>query len=85
MMASFKRKSTEAVEEAIARFQAAGLATEVEEHVTCCYAMQDKVWVKDPDGNAWEIFVVLDADTTEHGKATEGQCCAPAPALVSLG
>ena len=78
-------KSSEAVEEAIQRFQSAGLKTEVEEQVTCCYAVQDKVWVKDPDGNAWEIFVVLEADTAEHGKAQEGQCCTPTPALVSLG
>lgn len=76
-------KSTEAVQEAIARFEAAGLETEVEDQVTCCYAVQDKVWVKDPDGNAWEVFVVLEGDTPEHGKAGEGQCCAPA--LVSLG
>ncbi|MBI1354644.1 MAG: glyoxalase/bleomycin resistance/dioxygenase family protein [Acidobacteria bacterium] len=78
-------KSSEAVAEATERFRAAGLATEIEENVTCCYAVQDKVWVKDPDGNAWEIFVVLEADTAEHGKAQEGQCCAPEPALVTLG
>ncbi len=78
-------KSTEAVSEATERFRAAGLTTETEDNVTCCYAVQDKVWVKDPDGNAWEIFVVIDADMAEHGKAAEGQCCAPAPTLVSLG
>jgi catechol 2,3-dioxygenase-like lactoylglutathione lyase family enzyme len=77
-------KSTEAVSEATERFRAAGLMTEIEESVTCCYAVQDKVWIKDPDGNAWEIFVVLNADTPEHGKAAEDQCCAPAPTLVSL-
>ncbi|HEX8072026.1 MAG TPA: hypothetical protein VF546_18905 [Pyrinomonadaceae bacterium] len=25
----------------------------------CCYALQDKTWVRDPDGNEWEAFVVL--------------------------
>jgi len=78
-------KSTEAVQEAIARFEAAGLPTEVEDQVTCCYAVQDKVWVKDPDGNAWEVFVVVDADAPVHGKAQEGECCAPEPTLVTLG
>ena len=24
----------------------------------CCYARQDKAWVRDPDGNEWEVFVV---------------------------
>jgi len=23
---------------------------------TCCYAVQDKFWVTDPDGNEWEFF-----------------------------
>jgi catechol 2,3-dioxygenase-like lactoylglutathione lyase family enzyme len=79
-------KSTEAVEQAKARFQAAGLPIEVEEHVTCCWAVQDKVWVRDPDGNAWEVFVVLDADAPAHGKADAEVCCTPAsPELVSIG
>ena len=42
------------------RLEAAGLAVAVEERVTCCHSMQTKVWAKDPDGNAWEIFVVVD-------------------------
>ena len=50
--------ATEDVAEAIARFRAAGLETRVEEDTTCCYAVQDKVWIADPDGNAWEVFYV---------------------------
>lgn len=74
--------SREAVMAAIARFQAAGLAT-VEEHDTnCCYALQDKVWVTDPDGNRWEIFVVKVADTAPEQTITAAtpsrpnSCCA---------
>ena len=55
--------SSQAVKDAIARFQAAGLATFEEHDTDCCYALQDKVWVTDPDGNRWEIFVVKVADT----------------------
>jgi len=55
-------KSTAAVNEAHARLAAAGLETRVEEQTACCYAVQDKVWVRDPDGNEWEVFVVLEAD-----------------------
>ncbi len=59
-------KSTEEVLAAKERFLAAGLATFDEDNVTCCYAVQDKVWVTDPDGNSWEVFVVLDADAPVH-------------------
>ena len=41
-----------------------GLETETENQVSCCYAVQDKVWVTDPDNAPWEIYKVLDdADT----------------------
>ncbi len=36
-----------------------GLLTRDEMQTNCCYAMQDKAWVQDPDGNQWEVFVVL--------------------------
>lgn len=70
--------SSQAVEAAISRFKAASLATFEEYDTDCCYALQDKVWVTDPDGNRWEIFVVKVADT-----APEKQACpdaAPAQA-----
>jgi catechol 2,3-dioxygenase-like lactoylglutathione lyase family enzyme len=41
------------------RWQALGLITRDEMQTDCCYATQDKAWVKDPDGNEWEVFVVL--------------------------
>ena len=56
--------SSEAVEAAIARFKTVGLATFEEKDTDCCYALQDKVWVTDPDNNRWEIFVVKIADTS---------------------
>ena len=45
-------------------------------------ALQDKVWVEDPDGNAWEVFVVK-GDAASMGKASEvlgeskAPCCVP--------
>jgi catechol 2,3-dioxygenase-like lactoylglutathione lyase family enzyme len=59
-------KSTGEVLAARDRFIESGLATFSEDEVTCCYAVQDKVWVTDPDGNNWEVFVVLDADAPVH-------------------
>lgn len=57
------------------RFEAAGLATRSEEDTECCYALQDKVWVQDPDGNEWEVFVVK-ADSPVLSSETTG-CCVP--------
>jgi len=42
------------------RWTAAGLLTREEMQTSCCYALQDKAWVRDPDGNEWEVFVVLE-------------------------
>ena len=78
--------STADVMAAKQRFESVGLATFTEEQVSCCYAVQDKVWVEDPDGNAWEVFVVkADADVmTEPGATPKGvdvvatpACCGP--------
>lgn len=41
------------------KWAAAGLVTRDEMQTDCCYATQDKTWVRDPDGNEWEAFVVL--------------------------
>ena len=69
-------KSVAEVHAAIERFNAAGLETLVEEGTTCCYAVQDKVWVADPDGHKWEVFVVLQADVKDELYANAG-CCGP--------
>jgi catechol 2,3-dioxygenase-like lactoylglutathione lyase family enzyme len=42
------------------RLQQAGLAPFPENNVDCCYALQNKVWVSDPDGAPWEIYTVLE-------------------------
>jgi catechol 2,3-dioxygenase-like lactoylglutathione lyase family enzyme len=48
------------VTDAQARLTDDGLPTRVEDGVTCCYAVQDKVWVTDPDGADWEVYTVTD-------------------------
>lgn len=42
-----------------------GLLTRDEMQTSCCYALQDKAWVRDPDGNEWEVFVVLEDNLAE--------------------
>ncbi len=54
-----------------------GLVTRDEMQTNCCYATQDKTWVKDPDGNEWEVFVVLKDNLPEQAVAVEAACCAP--------
>jgi catechol 2,3-dioxygenase-like lactoylglutathione lyase family enzyme len=52
----------------------AGLITRDEMDTNCCYARQDKTWVHDPDGNEWEVFVVLEDNLPETESAAG--CCA---------
>lgn len=47
------------------RWVEAGLIIRDEMQTDCCYATQDKIWVRDPDGNEWEAFVVLVDDLPE--------------------
>jgi catechol 2,3-dioxygenase-like lactoylglutathione lyase family enzyme len=61
-----------------ARLSGEGLETATEENVACCYAVQDKVWVSDPDDAPWEIYTVLaDADVLSPSAAesADGVCC----------
>ncbi|HSQ19713.1 MAG TPA: ArsI/CadI family heavy metal resistance metalloenzyme [Blastocatellia bacterium] len=77
--------STDEVLAAKARLEQAGLATFDEMGTDCCYALQDKVWVTDPDGYRWEYFVVNVADTQPElsfqqaaaGVKQERNCCGP--------
>jgi catechol 2,3-dioxygenase-like lactoylglutathione lyase family enzyme len=57
-------ETTDDVGAAQQRLTDEGLGTATEDGVTCCFAVQDKVWLNDPDGEPWEIYTVLaDAET----------------------
>jgi catechol 2,3-dioxygenase-like lactoylglutathione lyase family enzyme len=61
-----------------ARLRDQGMDTVTEDEVTCCYAVQDKVWVDAPDG-AWEVYTVLaDAPPVEGPACDEVACACPA-------
>jgi catechol 2,3-dioxygenase-like lactoylglutathione lyase family enzyme len=80
-----------AVTSAQARLAAQELATATEDGVSCCYAVQDKVWVDDPDGAPWEIYTVLDdaevptgeLRTAEAAEPSSAACCAARPDLAT--
>jgi len=74
-------ESTQLVEAAKARLAAAGLTTVVEDEVTCCYALQDKVWAHGPGGEEWEFYTVLSDTEMSEGQLRAGgpngaACCA---------
>jgi catechol 2,3-dioxygenase-like lactoylglutathione lyase family enzyme len=73
-------QSTTAVKEAAERLKAEGLATFEEENTDCCYALQDKVWVTDPNGYKWEVFVVKVSDTHPEITAATDRATAVAAA-----
>jgi len=73
------------------------LITRDEMQTNCCYALQDKTWVRDPDGNEWEVFVVLEDNLVESapcecgdkvvGENTEKvaeSCCASEAVPISI-
>ena len=62
--------STEDVLAMRQKWNDAGLSTHDEMQTNCCYAVSDKTWVHDPDGNEWEAFVVL-----EDNLAESSACC----------
>lgn len=83
----FQVGSTEDVLALRERWTQKGLITRDEMKTDCCYALQDKTWARDPDGNEWEVFVVLEDNLPEKNPATAAtaSCCAPtccAPAEV---
>jgi catechol 2,3-dioxygenase-like lactoylglutathione lyase family enzyme len=85
--------STNEVITAARRFMTEGLQTRIEDGTTCCYALQDKVWVTGPNGEPWEVYTVLadagaelegttraDVDGTPKELAASDACCGTAEA-----
>lgn len=79
-------EDTRLVATATSRLATAGLLTRVEDQTTCCYAVQDKVWVEGPGSESWEIYTVTrDARPDLEGQtslelsqvAGDGTCCIP--------
>jgi catechol 2,3-dioxygenase-like lactoylglutathione lyase family enzyme len=78
-------ESTDDVATTQKRLADEGLPTATEDEVSCCYAVQDKVWVDAPDGEPWEIYTVLaDVEMPEGELRTvepqnDAMCCVSAP------
>lgn len=71
-------ETSDQVHQEIARLSGEGLFTDEEIGTTCCFAMQDKVWVSGPGGERWEVYTVL-ADSETFGSppqaaGSEAEC-----------
>lgn len=76
-------ESTDEVMAAAARMSEQGAETDLQESTTCCFAVQDKVWVSGPE-IPWEIYTVLADAAVMH--SVENACCAPAEAeAITVG
>jgi len=54
--------------------KARGVVSEEEKREACCYALQEKFWLSDPDGNRWEIYTVLQ-DLESVSRESQAACC----------
>lgn len=59
-----------------------GLSIKEEMGTACCYAIQDKFWVADPDGYQWEIYyfhndVAYHDPHSQFAVKEERSCCVP--------
>ena len=65
------------------RLQTEGILERVDENTACCFARQDKLWFSDPDGNAWEVFMVHEQLPVDGTLSNTG-CCIPNKAAKGL-
>jgi catechol 2,3-dioxygenase-like lactoylglutathione lyase family enzyme len=77
-------ETPEEVQSATARLVGDGLEPEVQESTTCCYALQDKAWVDDPDGAPWEVYTVLADASDEADLGCSTDTCQPEPVTGTL-
>jgi len=76
-------ETADEVTRATRRLSGEGLEVDEQMGATCCYAVQDKVWVDDPDGAPWEVYTVLTDAPTETGIQGDGACCGLADGAVT--
>ena len=77
--------SSDEVIDATTYLSGVGLATRVEDATTCCFAVQDKVWVDGVDGSPWEVYTVLDDAPVSNSIEGDGACCSSRIAEMASG
>jgi len=81
--------TTEEVAATQVRLAGEGLPTALEQETSCCYAVQDKVWVDGPGGEPWEIYTVLSDTEMPAGRLRsaapgESACCSARPETTEV-
>ena len=69
----FRTESESNYRQLLEVFKTKGIIDAIEEETACCYARQDKFWLKDPDGHAWEVYHFI--DDIEQLAAVNVGCC----------
>ena len=77
-------ESVDEVAATISRANNLGFEQQLQENVSCCYAVQDKTWVQGPD-NAWEFYTVLGEAPSMGCEITVGNTCATDAGVSSTG
>lgn len=84
----FQVKTKEELEQKLVEAKQKNIVTKEETGTACCYAIQDKFWVNDPDGVQWEVYYFhTDAEFNDPHYANEdaSACCLPEKKKVALG
>ena len=77
----FQVETKEEMEKRLTVAKSQGIVSKEEIGTACCYALQDKFWVSDPDGVQWEVYYFHeDSDFNDPHYAMEdaSTCCMPA-------
>jgi catechol 2,3-dioxygenase-like lactoylglutathione lyase family enzyme len=65
------------------RLERAGIHSQREEGVECCYAKQTKFWVTDPDATLWEIYT-LEGDLEHRGVGQQIDAMLPSKPAAAI-
>ncbi|MFT7033909.1 MAG: catechol 2,3-dioxygenase-like lactoylglutathione lyase family enzyme [Cyclobacteriaceae bacterium] len=77
----FQVETKQEMEEKLELAKSKDIVSKEEIGTACCYAIQDKFWVNDPDGVQWEVYYFHeDVEFNDpHYESTEATaCCTPA-------
>ena len=78
----FQMETKQQMEQYLVKARNQGIVAKEEMGTACCYAVQDKFWVNDPDGVQWEVYYFHEdvAFNDPHYELSEASACCSAPA-----
>ena len=76
----FQVENSEILKAKLEQVKKVGLNVREEMGTSCCFAVQDKFWVADPDGFQWEVYLFKeDAEFNDphYANTNANACCMP--------